>query len=134
VHAAGGEVMLRAAVEAFGDAGGGGILAVTVLTSEAKAPEAVIAERVATALSCGCAGVVCAAGDLAVARRLAPDLLAVVPGVRLAGSAADDQARLATPREAAAAGAGLLVVGRTVSAAADPEAAALQVAIEISNV
>jgi orotidine-5'-phosphate decarboxylase len=133
VHAAGGETMIGAAVDAFG-ATAGGILAVTVLTSEANAPEAVIAERVSAAMRCGCAGVVCAASDLGVVRRVAPELLAVVPGVRLAGSAADDQARLATPGEAAAAGAGLLVVGRTVSAAVDPEAAAMRVAIQVANI
>jgi orotidine-5'-phosphate decarboxylase len=158
VQAAGGEAMLRAAVAGFGapeaggigqaggigapgatsEAGGigarpGGILAVTVLTSEPDAPESVIADRTALAARCGCAGVVCAAADLAVGRRVAPELLAVVPGVRLSGSPADDQARLATPGAATAAGAGLLVIGRTVSAAQDPEAAARRLTAEVAN-
>jgi len=171
VHAAGGETMLRAAVEAFGTpenrgtpenpgkagtggsprnagsrgtggsavTGGspgrrGGILAVTVLTSEAHAPAAVVAERAEMAMRCGCVGVVCAASDLAIVREVAPELLAVVPGVRLAGSSADDQARMATPGAATVAGAGLLVIGRTVSGAGDPEAAALRVAREVASV
>jgi orotidine-5'-phosphate decarboxylase len=77
---------------------------------------------------------VCAASDLAIVRDVAPDLLAVVPGVRLADSSADDQARLATPGAATVAGAGLLVIGRTVSGAGDPEAAALRVAREVASV
>jgi orotidine-5'-phosphate decarboxylase len=138
-HAAGGEAMVRAGAEGYAagaqSAGalGGGILAVTVLTSEAEAPASVIAERTLLARRSGCVGVICAATDLAVVRRAAPDLLAVVPGVRLTGSAADDQARAASPARAAAAGAGLLVIGRTVTAAADPEAAARAVAIEVAN-
>jgi orotidine-5'-phosphate decarboxylase len=140
VHAAGGETMLRAAVEGFGAADGrgigstpGGILAVTVLTSETEAPASVIAERAAMARQCGCVGVVCAASDLGVVRRVAPELLAVVPGVRLSGTSSNDQARRATPGAAAAAGAGLLVIGRTVSGADDPEAAARRVAAEVAS-
>ncbi|MGD0595383.1 MAG: orotidine-5'-phosphate decarboxylase [Acidimicrobiales bacterium] len=140
VHAAGGEAMLRAAVDGFAGGGGavasgrgGGILGVTVLTSEPDAPAALLGERAAVAVRAGCVGLVCAAGDLAVVRAAAPELLAVVPGVRLGGSGRDDQARAATPAEAAAGGAGLLVIGRTVTAAADPEAAALAVALEVAG-
>jgi orotidine-5'-phosphate decarboxylase len=130
VHGAGGEAVLTAGVAGFGE-GPGGILAVTVLTSERDAPPELIAGRAALADVTGCAGFVCAASDLAVARRAAPGLLATVPGIRLAGSEKDDQARAATPRVAAAAGAGLMVVGRTVTAAADPEAAAQRVVDEV---
>jgi len=140
VHAAGGEAMVRAAVEGFGAPGAeglperaGGVLAVTVLTSEKDAPESLIADRAELAFACGCAGVVCAASDLAAVRKAAPQLLAVVPGVRLLGSCADDQARVATPAAAAAAGAGLLVIGRTVSGADDPEDAARRVAAEVAS-
>lgn len=146
VHAAGGEAMLRAAAEGFEegwaaavDAGlpapdeshPAGILAVTVLTSVRDAPAAVIAERAAAAARAGCVGVVCAAGDLATVRGAAPALLAVVPGIRLRGSALDDQARVAEPATAISSGAGLLVVGRTVTAADDRRAAAGRLVAEV---
>jgi orotidine-5'-phosphate decarboxylase len=141
VHAAGGEAMLRAGVEGFAEGAkpsssvsGGGVLGVTVLTSEPDAPEALLCERTSRSARVGCVGVVCAATDLAVVRRTAPDLLAVVPGVRLAGGSVDDQARATTPAAAAAAGAGLLVIGRTVTAAPDPEAAACAVGLEVASV
>jgi orotidine-5'-phosphate decarboxylase len=57
-----------------------------------------------------------------------------VPGVRLAGSSADDQARVATPRDAVEAGANWLVIGRTVTGAADPERAAADVIAEVEGV
>lgn len=131
VHLAGGEAMVRAAVEGL-EAGAAAetapmVLGVTVLTSEAHADPDLVARRVGTAVAAGCGGVVCSGSDLLVVRRSGPGLLAVVPGIRLAGAPADDQARVATPAQALAAGAGLLVVGRTVTAAADPEAAAAAV-------
>jgi orotidine-5'-phosphate decarboxylase len=140
VHAAGGEAMVRAGVEGYSAGGqamggllGGGLLAVTVLTSESGAPTSVITERTLLAQRSGCVGVICATTDLSVVRHAAPELLAVVPGVRLAGSAADDQARVATPGQAVAGGAGLLVIGRTVTAATDPAAAARAVVLEVAN-
>jgi len=96
-----------------------GVLAVTVLTSDATAPAHIIGDRVAAASAGGCAGVVCAAADVAEAKALAPELLAVVPGIRLPGADRNDQARAATPEAALAAGADLLVIGRAVTAAAD---------------
>ncbi|MBA3654796.1 MAG: orotidine 5'-phosphate decarboxylase, partial [Actinobacteria bacterium] len=88
------------------------------------APRHVLAERVEAALMAGCGGVVCAASDVADVKAIGPDLIAVTPGVRPAGDALHDQGRPATPAEALAAGADLLVVGRAVTAAADPVAAA----------
>jgi orotidine-5'-phosphate decarboxylase len=67
---------------------------------------------------------VCGAPDLAEVKRLAPDLITVVPGIRLPGDSAHDQGRTATPAEAIRAGADLLVVGRAVTAAPDRAAAA----------
>ncbi|HWC38747.1 MAG TPA: orotidine 5'-phosphate decarboxylase / HUMPS family protein, partial [Acidimicrobiales bacterium] len=64
------------------------------------------------------------AEDIVTAKRLAPQLLAVVPGIRPAGTARDDQARAAEPQTARRAGADLLVVGRAVTAADEPEKAA----------
>lgn len=143
VHACGSEAMVRGAVEGFVEgrekAGNGtptdsipaGILAVTVLTSEPRAPAEVLRERTRLAARSGCAGLVCAAGDLAVVREAAPHMLRVVPGVRLAGVPAHDQARVATPFEAIREGADLLVVGRSVTSAPVPEEAAAEVVYEV---
>ncbi len=138
VHASGGAAMLAAAVAGLADgvaAGGGGggtrpapmVLGVTVLTSEPDAGEDRVAALAAAASSAGCGGIVCAGPDLPVVRRTAPALRRVVPGIRPAGVGVDDQARVATPGAAIAAGADLLVVGRAVTAAADPVAAAAAV-------
>lgn len=130
LHAFAGPVVLRAAVEGLNDgADRAGLpapsaLAVTILTSDPDAPPHILGKRVAAAVEARCAGVVCAASDVREAKQLAPRLLAVVPGVRPAGSPIHDQARSATPQEAMAAGADLLVVGRAVTAAEDRQAAA----------
>ncbi len=139
VHASGGLAMLEAAVEGFGAAGadrgpeGGwsaqmpslraGVLAVTVLTSS-HAPEGEVERLAELAGRAGCAGVVCAAAELPALRSLLPDMGMVVPGLRMNGDAQGDQARVATPREALDGGAALAVIGRSVTASADPGAAA----------
>ena len=127
-HAAGGARMLEAAADglASGSAGSARLLAVTVLTSEdaRETTDDLVARRVGLAASAGCGGVVCAAPDLARIRQAAPELLRVVPGIRLPGDSPDDQRRVATPAAAVAAGADLLVVGRSVTRAADPVGAA----------
>jgi orotidine-5'-phosphate decarboxylase len=99
-------------------------LAVTVLTSDGGAPPHVLPNRVATAIEAGAGGVVCAGTDVHDVRLLAPRLLLVVPGTRPPGAPSHDQVRITTPAEALAAGAGLLVIGRVVTDAADPAAAA----------
>lgn len=131
VHAAGGEAMLAAAVEGLAAGTPSGAdppvaVAVTVLTSDPEAPEYLLEARAALAARAGCGGVVCAAADLPVVRRAAPGLVTVVPGIRPRGVGPHDQARASAPAEAVAAGAGLLVVGRAVTAAADPERAAAE--------
>ncbi len=131
IHAAGGRDMVEAGVEGFG-AGPGGVLAVTVLTSEKRAPESVITGRAELAAAAGCYGVVCAASDLRVVRGAAPGLVTVVPGIRLPGASEDDQARAATPSAAISAGAGLLVIGRTVTATLDPTQAARRVTEDVA--
>ena len=135
VHLAGGEQMVRAAVEGFASASpgarGSGILGVTVLTSEPEAGDEVLAERARLAASAGCVGAVCASADLPVVRPAATGLVLVVPGIRMEGSDRGDQARIATPGSALASGADLLVIGRTVTAAADPEAAAALVSASL---
>ena len=131
VHASGGAAMVRAAVQAVPDVT---VLAVTVLTSLdaaalAAAGQPPVAEQVPRlarlAVDAGAGGIVCAPTDVAVVRAaVGAGPLLVVPGIRPAGSAVDDQARVATPAEAVAAGADLLVVGRPITRATDPAAAA----------
>lgn len=145
VHAAGGEEMVRAAVDGFEEgwatavsgghlepaAGSAGVLAVTVLTSEARADDALLVERARLAARTGCVGVVCATGDLPAVGLAAPSLITAVPGIRLPGSSRDDQSRAGEPADAIRLGADLLVVGRTVTAAPDPERAAALLASEV---
>ncbi len=138
-HAAGGEAMVRAAVEGFGAGAaiGGHLppvtLAVTVLTSEAVPGDEVFDARVATAVAAGCPGLVCSPLEAARARALHPGAVLVTPGVRPAAAPADDQARVATPAAAVRAGADLLVVGRPVTSAADPEQMAATIADEVAE-
>jgi orotidine-5'-phosphate decarboxylase len=137
LHAQGGVPMLRAGVEGFiAGAQSAGLrdpapLAVTILTSEAEAPPVVLESRVQAALDAGCAGVVCAATDVAAVKRQGPGLIAVVPGIRPAGAPTHDQARLGTPVEAAAAGADILVIGRAVTQVDDPAAEAAAIAASL---
>lgn len=135
VHAAGGREMLLAARRALSDGPARPkLVAVTLLTSiDAKAladlpmaghPEGIARRLAVLAKDCGLDGVVCSATDLPLIRAACgPDFLTVVPGIRSAGSQAADQKRVATPRQALDAGADLLVVGRPVTAAPDPDAA-----------
>ncbi len=134
-HAAGGVDMLRAGVDGLreGAQESGHVapiaLGVTVLTSEADTSQ--FAPRLDAAKRSGCDGVVCSAFEIAAARDAG--LRTMVPGLRLAGSDANDQARVATPGDATARGADWLVIGRTVTAADDPEAAAARVAAEVAD-
>lgn len=118
------------------------LLAVTVLTSmdDADARAAgygpAVAElasrRAADATSAGIDGLVCAAAEAPALRRLVgPDRLLVVPGIRPAGGEAGDQKRVATPGAALAAGADHLVVGRPITGAPDPAAAAREILSEM---
>lgn len=132
VHAAGGERMLKAAVEAGASSSVKPIvLAVTVLTSMAQddlsgtgvpGPVASQVSRLAAlALKCGCGGVVASAQEAAQLRsELGKDFVIVTPGVRPAGADKGDQRRVVTPAEAIAAGADYFVVGRPITEAADP--------------
>lgn len=144
VHASGGSEMIRRAADA---AKGSqlNIIAVTVLTSfsqeqlkkEWKLAEPVedrVAFWAALARDAGAAGLVCAPPDLKAVRAMAGDgLLAVVPGIRGAGDARGDQRRTMTAGEAIRAGAGIVVVGRPIVAAADPGAAAEKILAEIEE-
>jgi orotidine-5'-phosphate decarboxylase len=80
-------------------------------------------------------GIVCSGAEAAAVRAKFADTLAVlVPGIRMAGSAAHDQRRVVTPAEASAAGARYIVVGRAVTAAPDPRAAMDLVLSELQSV
>lgn len=130
MHAHGGPAMLKAGVEGFTEgARQAGLpdptaLAITVLTSDADAPDHIVPARLRVAVEAGCGGIVCAASDLKDIREMAPRTLRVVPGIRAAGGNRHDQPKAVTPAEALQAGADLLVIGRAVTEADDPAAAA----------
>jgi orotidine-5'-phosphate decarboxylase len=145
LHAAGGRAMIAAAREAAEAAGPARprLLAVTVLTSldaaalqetgVAGGPRQQVLRLARLALSAGADGLVCSAHEIAPLRdAIGPGPLLVVPGIRPAGTASQDQARTMTPREAAQAGADWLVVGRPITAAPDPGAAAAAIAAELA--
>ncbi len=139
VHAGGGAAMVRAAVEGLGDAGR--VLAVTVLTSSSDDELAAVDQPPAAtsvpvlaglAVDAGAHGLVCAPRDLAAVRgTVGETTLLVTPGVRPAGAGDDDHVRAATPAEADADGADLLVIGRPITRASDPVAAAGAIAEQL---
>ncbi len=131
-HAHGGVDMLRAGIEglAEGATNAGATppkaLAVTVLTSDDSAPPHILPKRVETAVDGGCDGLVCAVADVAEARAVTPALFVATTGIRVAEGPVHDQRRTATPGEAFAAGADLLVLGRTITHADEPAEVAAQ--------
>ncbi|HZQ91995.1 MAG TPA: orotidine-5'-phosphate decarboxylase [Terriglobales bacterium] len=143
VHAAGGSAMLRAAADAAAQSvARPTVLAVTVLTSfqENDLRETGVSGRVvdqalrlgALALGNGCGGLVSSPREAAELRReLGAGFALITPGIRPAGSEAGDQARAATPTAAIQAGVTHLVVGRPITAAADPSGAATQILEEL---
>ncbi len=145
VHASGGSKMLKAAAEAAAQSPAKPmVLAVTVLTSlsDADLSEIGFGGNVITqvitlgslALNAGCGGLVASAKEAGELRReLGPDFAIVTPGVRPAGTSVGDQARVLTPKEAIAAGATYLVVGRPILEAANPSIAAEQIRQEIDE-
>ena len=143
VHGLGGEAMVRAAVESAGRETG--ILAVTILTSMDLASASVVLGRplgamqdevlrlAAIASAAGAHGVVCGGAECAAVREASGGSSRVlVPGIRLEGDDAGDQRRVSTPLEAARAGASYVVLGRTVTQAADPAAAYRRVVAELA--
>jgi len=145
VHAAGGRAMMEAARTAAQESETPPwVLAVTVLTSLDASDLADIGVhglpadqvvRLATlAQRAGLDGVVCAAQEIAALRReCGPDFKLVVPGIRPANSATGDQKRTMTPAEAAGLGADVLVIGRPITNAPDPAAAAQAIAAELAG-
>lgn len=138
IHAAGGPEMLKACREQCGETR---LLAVTVLTSLDQdslghiGVNRPVAEQVAAlaklAFEAGIHGVVCAPTELPLLSQFPRDFLRVTPGIRPAGSAAGDQKRIMTPAEAARAGASHIVVGRPITQAQDPAAAAEKILAEL---
>ena len=130
-HAAGGVDMLRAGVEGVlegaRDAGRAAPvpIGVTVLTSDADA--SAFDARLASAIEAGCGGVVCSVQEIARVKRARQDFVTIVAGVRLDNDDRHDQARVGTPAQVAIAGGDVLVIGRAVSAAADPRATARRI-------
>ena len=132
VHAAGGRAMLEDAKAAA--PAGTKVVAVTVLTSLdgedlaaigiKRDPHAQVERLTALAREAGLDGVVCSGNEVAAAKKLWPGGFFVVPGVRPADGPAGDQKRVMTPRAALDAGASILVVGRPITQAPDPDLAA----------
>lgn len=146
VHASGGEAMLAAAVDGAGDSCG--ILGVTVLTSLEPAElaeawgrgpwidvRAEVLRLAALADAAGAHGIVCSGAEVAaVVQKFDGRLAPLVPGIRPAGAAANDQARIVTPESATTDGARYLIIGRAVTEAADPLAAWDAIAFAVAAV
>jgi orotidine-5'-phosphate decarboxylase len=136
VHASGGPAMVAAAAAALPDAS---VAAVTILTSLSgedldrlgiAGPAEDAVTRLATiAVDAGAKALVCSPHEVALVRHaVGPSITLITPGVRPAGADSNDQARIATPEQALADGADLLVIGRPITGATDPAAAAEAIA------
>jgi len=141
VHASGGHDMVRAAVGALP---GTRVAGVTVLTSLSEddlgrlgmtgTARDVVRRLAALAVGAGARALVCSPLEVAdVRREVGPDIVLITPGVRPAGSGTGDQSRVATPEQALADGADLLVIGRPLTGAADPGRAAADLAASLRD-
>lgn len=146
VHAGGGAAMMRAARAALDEVSGPRplLIAVTVLTSLgdedmlelgfANNAEEQVVRMAALTRVCGLDGVVCSPREIGPIRGVCgPDFKLVVPGIRPAWAAVGDQKRIMTPADAVRAGADYLVIGRPITAADDPVAAAKRIAEELAG-
>jgi orotidine-5'-phosphate decarboxylase len=139
VHAAGGVEMIKAAVATAPDTIVAGVTLLTSMGDKDLAElglEGPVSDAVrrmaALAVGAGARGLVCSPQEVAAVRaEVGPDIMLITPGIRLAGAVSDDQARIATPEEALRAGADLLVIGRPITRAADPGAAAAAIAASL---
>jgi orotidine-5'-phosphate decarboxylase len=136
VHALGGKAMIRAAADELPD---GRITAVTVLTSLdesdlldfgfSDSPQDAVRKLAVMAVAAGARAIVCSPREVAAVRaEVGAGITLITPGVRSTGTSRQDQARIATPEQALADGADLLVVGRQITGDADPGAAAASLA------
>ncbi|MDE2029487.1 MAG: orotidine-5'-phosphate decarboxylase [Alphaproteobacteria bacterium] len=145
IHASGGAAMMRAAADAAAQVGTARpkMLAVTVLTSldgddlsavgQGADAAAQVVRLAKLAKDSGMDGVICSPKEIALLRaELDPDFILMVPGIRPAWAAANDQKRVMTPHEAKDAGASYLVIGRPITKAANPADAARRIAEELA--
>jgi orotidine-5'-phosphate decarboxylase len=144
IHATGGAAMMSAAAEAASAPNSPRLLAVTVLTSMdanelagigiTASPAEQVLRLARLAQGSGIDGMVCSAEEVATLRKeTGPNTLLVIPGIRPSGSAIEDQKRIATPAQAIAHGASMLVVGRPITRAHDPAQAAQAILQEIEH-
>jgi orotidine-5'-phosphate decarboxylase len=144
IHASGGAAMMSAAAEAAAAPGSPRLLAVTVLTSMdanelagigiTATPAEQVLRLAKLAQKSGIDGMVCSPEEVAILRKeTGPNTLLVIPGIRPTGSDTGDQKRIATPAQAIADGASMLVVGRPITRAADPAQAARAILDEIET-
>ena len=140
VHASGGQDMVKAAVEALPDTY---VTAVTILTSLSQEQLAsmgwngtaqdIVKRLSAQSVAAGARAIVCSPQEVAAVRaEVGPEIVLITPGVRPAGSDAGDQKRIATPEQALADGANLLVIGRPITGASNIAEAAAAIASSIS--
>lgn len=130
MHAAAGEKAMREANEAIKSRSGLGLIAVTRLTSQAEGASdfSDVLRAAESTASAGLFGVVCPAPSASMLREKFGEKLArVCPGIRPAGTAANDQVHISTPEGAVEAGADWIVVGRPITKAADPARAAMEI-------
>lgn len=149
IHTQGGPEMMRRAAETAAeeaeklDVAKPWVVGVTILTSldnddlaacsVSGTTDTVVPTLAGLAEKSGLDGVVCSPKEIELVRGVAkPDFKLVVPGIRPAGSAAGDQKRVMTPRDAVSAGASVLVIGRPITQAADPAAAARKIAGQLA--
>jgi orotidine-5'-phosphate decarboxylase len=141
VHASGGQDMVKAAVEALPDTF---VTAVTILTSLSQdqlaamgwngSAQDIVKRLSSQSVAAGARAIVCSPQEVAAVRaEVGPDTVLITPGVRPAGSDAGDQKRIATPEQALADGANLLVIGRPITAAANIAEAAATIASNIAK-
>lgn len=139
VHASGGQAMISAAAKALPETK---ITAVTVLTSLSpndlleigfeKSAEELAVRMAKMAVEAGARAIVCSPHEVASIRASVPiDITLITPGVRPAGADLGDQSRVATPQEAIASGANIVVIGRPITAAADIHKAAMEIAASL---
>jgi orotidine-5'-phosphate decarboxylase len=144
VHASGGAAMMKAAADAAATDGAKRpkVIGVTVLTSldagdlaaagVNSSPADQVLRLAKLAKASGLDGVVCSAHEIEPLRAsLGPDFMLIVPGIRPAGASAGDQKRVMTPRDAVRLGADILVIGRPITEAVDPAAAARAIRDEL---
>jgi len=144
VHASGGPAMIEAAAQSLPHTR---ITAVTVLTSlgakdlvalglltQGQDPRSLVVRWAQSSVAAGARAIVCSPHEVADVRAAVPDdVILITPGVRPAGSSADDQQRIATPEQALKDGADLLVIGRPITGAPDPGLAAATIGDSLRN-